>query len=109
MSEQNPSRAARPGNVVLMVLVAALAVTYAWVVVRQVADGTVFWPSVLASLVTGLVVGIGSWMLQRRRRALQQNEPEAAERFRRQTRRWSLILGASGLVLVGLVLVWLVR
>lgn len=56
MSEQNPSRAARPGNVVLMVLVAALAVAYAWVVVRQVADGTVFWPSVLGLVLVGLVL-----------------------------------------------------
>ncbi len=107
MSEQSGSRLVRPGNVVIAVLLAAGAVAYVWVVVRQVADGTVFWPSVIGSLITILVVGIGSWALQRRRRALELNDPEAAERLRRQTNRWSLILGASGLLLIGLVLVWL--
>ena len=92
---------------VLGVLIAAAAVTYVWVVVRQIADGTVFWPSVFASLFTVLTVGVGSWVLQRSRRALEPTDPEAADRFRRQTRRWSLILGASGLLLIGLVLAWL--
>jgi predicted lysophospholipase L1 biosynthesis ABC-type transport system permease subunit len=105
MSEQSESRLVRPANVVLAVLIAAGAVAYVWVVVRQVADGTVFWPAVIGSLLTILVVGLGSWRVQRKRRVLEQTDPEAAERYRRQTRRWSLILAAVGVLLMGLVLV----
>ena len=80
---------------------------HVWVVIGQIADGTVFWPSVLASLVTVLAVGGRSWVIWRRRRALQQTDPVAADRYRRQTGRWSLIVGVSGLVLIGLVVAWL--
>lgn len=107
MSEQQPSRSLRPGNVVIAALIAVAAVLYVWVVVAQIAAGTVFWPSVVGSLITVLVVGVGSWAVQRRRRALEQTDPEAAVRFRRRTTRWGLIAAASGLVVVGLVLAWL--
>ena len=107
MSEQHPSRLLRPGNMVLAGLIAAAAAVYVWVIVRQVADGTVFWPSVFASLFTVATVGVGSWLVQRRRRVLEQTDLEAADRYRHQTRRRSLILAAAGLLLIGLVLVWL--
>lgn len=107
MSEQSGSRLARPGTIVLALFIAVAAIVWVWVVAVQIADGTVFWPSVLASLISILVVGIGSWAMQRRRRALEQADPEAADRFRRQTLRWALVMSASGLLLIGLVLAWL--
>ena len=107
MSEQGGSPAVRSGSVVMAVVVAASAIVWIWVVAAKVADGTVFWPSVFASFISILAVGIGSWVMQRRRRALEQTDPEAADRFRRQTLRWALVMGAAGLLLIGLTLAWL--
>ncbi len=106
MSDQR-SGPTRSGTLVLAVLVVAAAIAWVWVVIRQAADGTVFWPSVVASLVTVLVVGIGSWLVRRRAHALEQTDPEAAAQYRLQTRRVALALGASGVLLIGLVVIWL--
>jgi len=109
MSDRRAARATRPGNVVIWVLAGILAVVYAGLVVRQALDGTVFWPTVAGSLFALVTVGTGSWLVQRKRRALEQTDPEAATRYRRQTTQWAWVLAAVGLLLLGLALFLLYR
>ena len=109
MSERRPARAPTAGNVAVWALAAILAVVYAGLIVRQALDGTVFWPTVAGSLFMLVTVGIGSWLLQRKRRALEQADPEAATRYRRQTTQWAWVLAAVGVLLLGLALFLLYR
>lgn len=104
MSSSHPTGSLRPGVLVLRVCILIAAVAYVWVVVTQIINGTVFWPSVAASLVSVLIMGGGWWLIGRRERALGQSDPEAAERYRQQTRRWSLGVAAAGLLVLGLVI-----
>ncbi|PZQ37294.1 MAG: hypothetical protein DI570_31900 [Phenylobacterium zucineum] len=107
MSSQHPTGGLRPGILALRVVILVAAVVYVWVVVTQVLNGTVFWPSVLASVAIIVVVGGGWWLTGQRERVLAQSDPEAAERYRIRTRRWSLLISAVGLLILGLVLVLL--
>ena len=109
MSERPPARATRAGNVVVWVLAAILAVVYAGLVVRQALAGTVFWPTVAGSLFVLATVGTGSLLLQRKRRALEQTDPEEATRYRHQTTQWAWVLAVVGVLLLGLALFLLYR